>query len=61
MFKKLDEKQRKKNYKPMGGDKAKDGSGSKSKGGGEPAKPKYDPKSKNFKSIVEKKNNDGAF
>ena len=49
----------KKAYKPVGD--AKEKAGASGKGGGEPAKPKYDPKSKGFANIIEKRNNDGNF
>lgn len=58
LFKKKDE-DRKKAYKPTGD--AKEKAGASGKGGGEPAKPKYDPKSKGFADIIEKRNNDGNF
>ena len=58
LFKKKDEDV-KKAYKPTGD--AKEKAGASGKGGGEPAKPKHDPKSKGFADIIEKRNNDGAF
>jgi len=58
LFKKKDE-DRKKAYKPTGD--AKEKAGASGKGGGEPAKPKHDPKSKGFADIIEKRNNDGNF
>lgn len=58
LFKKKDE-DRKKAYAPTGD--AKEKAGASGKGGGEPAKPKYDPKSKDFAGIIEKRNNDGNF
>lgn len=58
LFKKKDEDV-KKAYKPTGD--AKEKAGASGKGGGEPAKPTYDPKSKGFADIIEKRNNDGNF